>query len=78
MISSLQMRAAMLSAVLLILLLGIWEGLNVKPESSKPLTEYEMLMGGASEEARVPPPSQVISLAVEQLGDPFYDTGPND
>ncbi len=78
MITSLQIRAAMVSVVLLVLLLGLWEGLNVAPESSKPLTEYEMLMGGASEEARVPPPSKVISLAMEQLGDPFYDAGPND
>ena len=78
MLASLQMRAALLSVVLLVFLLGVWEGLNVAPESSEPLSEYEMLMGGASEEARVPPPSAVINLAVEQLGNPFYDAGPND
>lgn len=48
------------------------------PPESKPMTEYEILMGGASEEARVPPPSEVISLAVNELSDPFYDKGPND
>lgn len=78
MLQSLQLRAALVSIVLLALLLGTWEALNIAPQSSEPLSEYEMLMGGASQEARVPPPSQVISLAVEQLGNPFYDAGPND
>ena len=78
MFKSLQFRAALLSVVLLGLALGIWEGLNIAPDSSKPMSEYEMLMGGASEEARVPPPSAVIDLAIEQLGNPFYDAGPND
>lgn len=75
---SLQFRAAILSVVLLILFLGIWEGLNIAPTDVKPLTEYELLMGGASQEARVPPPSSVIKLAFEELGNPFYDAGPND
>ena len=35
-------------------------------------------MGGADQEARVPPPSAVISLAIEELSNPFYDAGPND
>jgi nitrate/nitrite transport system permease protein len=35
-------------------------------------------MGGASQEARVPPPSEVIKLGYEELSDPFYDAGPND
>lgn len=35
-------------------------------------------MGGAAQEARVPPPSEVITLAWEELSDPFYDAGPND
>jgi nitrate/nitrite transport system permease protein len=42
------------------------------------MTEYEMLMGGADQEARVPPPSDVIGLAVQELSNPFYDAGPND
>ena len=68
---SLRFRAAVLSIVLLALFLGIWEGLNITPEDSKPLSEYEMMMG-------VPPPSAVIKLAVEELSHPFYDAGPND
>jgi nitrate/nitrite transport system permease protein len=75
---SLRLRAAIVSVVLLALLLGVWEGLNIAPADSKPLTEYEILMGGASQEARVPPPSDVIKLAFEELGNPFYDAGPND
>lgn len=78
MFKSMQLRAALLSVVLLGILLGLWEGLNRAPVSSAPKSEYELLMGGASDEARVPPPSDVISLAVEQLSDPFYDVGPND
>jgi nitrate/nitrite transport system permease protein len=78
MIYSLRLRAAIVSVVLLMLFLGIWEGLNIAPSDSKPLTEYEILMGGASQEARVPPPSDVIKLAFEELGNPFYDAGPND
>lgn len=75
---SLRIRAAIVSVVLLLLFLGIWEGLNSAPAETKPLTEYEILMGGASQEARVPPPSDVIRLALEELGNPFYDAGPND
>jgi nitrate/nitrite transport system permease protein len=75
---SLRLRAAIVSVVLLALLLGVWEALNIAPADSKPLTEYEILMGGASQEARVPPPSDVIKLAFEELGNPFYDAGPND
>ena len=29
-------------------------------------------------EARVPPPSAIIKLAVQELSNPFYDAGPND
>jgi len=75
---SLKFRAAILSLVLLTLFLGIWEGLNIIPKDTKPLTEYELLVGGASQEARVPPPSSVITRAYEELSNPFYDAGPND
>ncbi|MDT8403338.1 nitrate ABC transporter permease [Sulfuriflexus sp.] len=71
-------RAGILSLLLLVLFLGIWEGLNIAPEDTAPLSEYELLMGGASQEARVPPPSAVIERAIEELSNPFYDAGPND
>lgn len=75
---SLNIRAAIVSIVLLLLFLCIWEALNQPPAASEELTEFEMLMGGADEEARVPPPSQVLGHAASELSDPFYDAGPND
>jgi nitrate/nitrite transport system permease protein len=77
-LSSLRLRAALVSGLLLLVTLGLWEATHQPPESTEALTEYELLMGGASQEARVPPPSDVIGRAVEELGDPFYDAGPND
>jgi nitrate/nitrite transport system permease protein len=74
----LRLRAALVSLALLALILGIMKGLNIAPTDAKPLTEYEILMGGASQEARVPPPSDVIKRAAEELGNSFYDAGPND
>jgi nitrate/nitrite transport system permease protein len=78
MLKSLNFRAALVSIGLLALLLSVWEATNQAPAADKPLTEYEMLMGGADQEARVPPPSAVIGLAVKELSNPFYDAGPND
>ena len=78
MIKSLAFRASLLSLVLLCVALGIWEALNRTPDASVALTEYEMLMGGADQQARVPPPSEVIKLAITELSNPFYDAGPND
>ena len=78
MLQSLNMRAALVSIVILILSLGIWELSVQVPEASKEMTEYEMLMGGADQEARVPPPSAIIALALDELSNPFYDAGPND
>ncbi|MDT8385490.1 MAG: nitrate ABC transporter permease [Gammaproteobacteria bacterium] len=75
---SLPFRSALLSLVLLALFLAFWEGLNIVPRDTAPQSEYELLMGGASQEARVPPPSAVFSLALAELGNPFYDAGPND
>lgn len=78
MLKSLQLKAAILSMVILVITMGIWELLNQAPADTAALTEYELLMGGASQEARVPPPSKVISLAIDELSKPFYDNGPND
>ena len=76
--ASLNVRAMMVSLVILFISLGIWEALNQPPEASESLSEYELLMGGADQEARVPPPSQVLAHAWNELSDPFYDAGPND
>ena len=76
--ASLQVRSALLSLALLLGGLGLWELFNPVPDASEALSEYELLMGGASDEARVPPPSEVISHAIAELSNPFYDAGPND
>jgi nitrate/nitrite transport system permease protein len=78
MLQSLNARAVLVSLVLLVVTLGLWQLSHKPPEVDAEMTEYERLMGGADQEARVPPPSQVISLAVEELSNPFYDAGPND
>lgn len=77
--ASTSVRAGMLSLVFLVLFLGIWEfGTQVIEPRQGELSEYEMLMGGADQEARVPPPSEIIRHAVAELSDPFYDRGSND
>lgn len=75
---SLNLRAAIVSVIFLVVTLGIWEILNKPPEATEAMSEFEMLMGGASDEARVPPPSQVLVHAWDELSNPFYDAGPND
>ncbi|MDX1452567.1 MAG: nitrate ABC transporter permease [Oleiphilaceae bacterium] len=76
--ASLNVRAVIVSLCILLLCLGIWEVANQPPEASEAMSEYELLMGGADQEARVPPPSQVIAHAWDELSNPFYDAGPND
>ncbi|PKR59893.1 nitrate ABC transporter permease [Thalassospira lohafexi] len=78
MLASLNARALLLSLVLLAVFLGLWEAASPKQELAGELTEYELLMGGASPKAAVPPPSAVFAKAWEELSDPFYDAGPND
>ncbi|MBB3330301.1 nitrate/nitrite transport system permease protein [Halomonas campaniensis] len=78
---SLNIRAALLAVLILVAGLGLWEGLNRTPVmggAGAELSEYELLMGGADEMARVPPPSQILERAWEELSNPFYDAGPND
>ena len=75
---SLNVKALILSIVLLVTGLGIWEGLNRPPSATQGLSEFDQLMGSADKKARVPPPSKVIKHAFNELSDPFYDIGPND
>lgn len=76
--ASISVRAATLSLVFLALALGIWELGAQRPDATAAMSEYELLMGGADEEAMVPPPSEVLTRAWQELSDPFYDRGPND
>jgi nitrate/nitrite transport system permease protein len=75
---SLNKRAAILSFVLLITGLLIWEAAIPAQKSVAALTEYEILTGVGVPKAGVPPPSQVLVKAWEELSNPFYDAGPND
>lgn len=75
---SLALRAWVVSLSFLVLVLGIWEFAAQAPASTKAVSEYELLMGGAEQEARVPPPSAILLRAWEELSNPFYDAGPND
>lgn len=76
--ASLNIRAALLSFVFLLVLLGFWEALNQPPKAEEALDEFALLMGGVDQEARVPPPSKVLGHAYNELSNPFYDAGPND
>lgn len=79
MVSSITVRALLLSVVILVLSLGAWElGTQSTASSTAELSEYEMMMGGGGQQARVPPPSAIFVRAFEELSDPFYDNGPND
>ncbi|WP_223476497.1 nitrate ABC transporter permease [Oricola indica] len=71
-------RAAILSFIILIAGLLIWEAAIPGQKAATELTEYERLTGGGAPKAGVPPPSQVMQKAWEQLSNPFYDAGPND
>ncbi len=75
---SLNQRAALLSLVILVGGLLIWEAAIPAQKLASEMTEYERLTGAGSAKAGVPPPSQVIAKAWEQLSNPFYDAGPND
>ena len=75
---SLSMRAGLLSLVILVVSLGIWEGVVKTPVDTAAVSEYDLLMGTASQQSNVPPPSAVIRHAINELSDPFYDAGPND
>lgn len=75
---SINKRAAILSVALLIFGLLVWEASIPAQKLASELTEYERLTGAGVPKAGVPPPSQVIQKAWEELSNPFYDAGPND
>ncbi len=76
--SKVNARAILLSLIILVVAGGVWEALNQPPAATEALTEYELLLGTSDNEARVPPPSQVLKHAWAELSNPFYDAGPND
>ncbi|HLV66292.1 MAG TPA: nitrate ABC transporter permease [Polyangiaceae bacterium] len=78
MVSSLRVKGALLSLVLLVVGLGIWELSALSGNEAEAASGYDALVAGAEQTARIPPPSKVFALAAEQLENPFYDAGPND
>jgi nitrate/nitrite transport system permease protein len=74
---SVNQRGALLSVLILAVGLLFWEAAVPKQQVGTALTEYELLMGGGSPRAAIPPPSAVFAKAWEELSDPFYDLGPN-
>ncbi|WP_372574771.1 nitrate ABC transporter permease [Ruegeria jejuensis] len=71
-------KAAVLSILILVIGCLIWEVSIPAQKTAGELTEYELLTGGGQPKAGVPPPTDVLSKAWEQLSNPFYDAGPND
>jgi nitrate/nitrite transport system permease protein len=71
-------KARLLSALVLGLLLGLWEIAVAPRAAGRSLRGYDALVASEAETARIPPPSAVMKLALEQLSDPFYDRGTND
>lgn len=78
---SLNFRASVLAVLILFAGLGLWEGFHYVPAiagSGGELTEYEQLVAGPDETAKVPPPSDIMVRAWQELSNPFYVAGPND
>lgn len=87
MIQSLRLKAAILSILIFLVLLFVWQisvQTNTQEISSAGMDEeYALLMGlapetGGSRSDGFPAPKDFAILAWNQLSDPFYDRGPND
>jgi len=82
------LRAAVVSLLLLACFLGIWQLATTGPSVGAAATnqtaeelEYLKMMGkapGVSKSNGFPSPAQVATAAFTHLSDPFYDRGPND
>ncbi len=86
MLANINVRAAIVSIAILVVLLLAWEAsvpdsvfTGAGGHGNQELSEYEMLTGGGSSTGGgVPAPSAVIAHAITELSDPFYDRGTND
>jgi nitrate/nitrite transport system permease protein len=76
--SRLELRAAALSLLLLFLFALTWEVLAAPPSAAKATPSVDSALVAGASGARFPRPSELVSFAVEQLSDPFYDRGSND
>jgi nitrate/nitrite transport system permease protein len=79
-VASLNIRAAILSVLFLVVFLGAWQLATAPPGATeRELTELEIMMGlGAGSGGGMPAPTQVFSLAWDELSRAFHDGGPND
>ena len=86
---SLRMRAALVSVLMLLALIGIWHAATVSGSAASPAAqltpeqiEYMKMLGkdpgGEKKSEGFPTPAQMGATIVQQLSDPFYDNGPND
>ncbi|HTH60182.1 MAG TPA: nitrate ABC transporter permease [Paraburkholderia sp.] len=88
--TSLRIRAALLSVLLLLVLTGIWQIATTSSQQTGQTTmtpeqiEYAKLMGQPIDNAApaknngFPTPRQFAETAAHALAHPFYDNGPND
>lgn len=86
--ASLNLRAALVSLLMLFCLLGAWQLATTGPSVGGPSAgmteeeiEYAKMMGkdpGATKSSGFPPPLEVGKAIAAHLADPFYDKGPND
>ena len=84
---SLEFKAALVSALLFLLLLGVW-WLATQPAGGAASTaglsaeqvEYLKMTGKdpGAQKSGFPTPADMGSAVLRHLGDPFYDNGPND
>ena len=77
---SVRVRGLILSVLLLAAVLGLWQAATSRRSAAGggAVSEYDALVAGADQTARVPAPGEVARLAARHLADPFYDRGPND
>lgn len=80
MAKSLALRSAVLSLLLFMVFLGIWQAATHTPEKGgAALSEYEQLMGkDTTKTSGLPTPAEMGATVWKHLADPFYDRGPND
>jgi nitrate/nitrite transport system permease protein len=88
--TSLNLRAALVSLLLLAVFLGVWHIASQSPAGagttaaatlSADELEYAKMMGkdpGAAKATGFPGPAEVARTSWKHLSDPFYDKGPND
>jgi nitrate/nitrite transport system permease protein len=75
-------RAFVLSVAILALVLVLWQAAATRmtpaETGSDGNAEYDALVAGTGQTARIPAPGDVLKLAIVHLRHPFYDRGPND